>query len=249
MKLGVIGCGFRAQIMLKALARQNAQFEEILVLDVVPDAALCRARESGIRAAHFTSCTDLDDFFGKGPDGVVIATNCDTHTEYAIRTMDHQLPMFLEKPVCTTWKQLSRLQAAAKRYTRQAMVSFPLRGTPLCLRAKAILDSGQLGMIQHVQAVNNVPYGGVYYHDWYRNEAITGGLFLQKATHDVDYITFLLGMQPMELTAMESKTVFCGDKPAGLKCVSCPENRSCDESPFVLENRYNREPTLSLIHI
>ena len=30
--------------------------------------------------------------------------------------------------------------------------------------AKAIIDSGEIGEVQHVQAYNNVPYGGCYYH-------------------------------------------------------------------------------------
>lgn len=48
------------------------------------------------------------------------------------------------------------------------VVSFPLRVTPLVKLAKEIVQSGKLGSIKHVQAVNNVPYGGVYYHSWYR---------------------------------------------------------------------------------
>ncbi|KAF9118237.1 hypothetical protein BGX30_004723, partial [Mortierella sp. GBA39] len=75
----------------------------------------------------------------------------------------------------------------------------------------------------HVQAVNNVPYGGVYFHDWYRDEQETGGLFLQKATHDFDYIHHIIGGTPVRIGAMTSKRVFRGDKPAGLRCSVCME--------------------------
>jgi hypothetical protein len=40
-----------------------------------------------------------------------------------------------------------------------------------------------------VQAINNVPYGSVYYHSWYRDPKETGGLFLQKARRTM-WITF-----------------------------------------------------------
>ena len=69
------------------------------------------------------------------------------------------------------------------------MVSFPLHVTCIVQEMKRLVDSGALGDVVSVQAVNNVPYGGVYYHSWYRDAALTGGLFLQKSTHDIDYIT------------------------------------------------------------
>lgn len=82
--------------------------------------------------------------------------------------------------------------------------------------------------------VYNVPYGGCYYHSWYRDESITGGLFLQKATHDLDYIQYMAGRRPVELCAMESKQIFKGDKPAGLRCSDCPEERTCPESEWFM---------------
>jgi predicted dehydrogenase len=108
------------------------------------------------------------------------------------------------------------------------VVSFPLRLSKIVQLAKEIVDSGKIGRVQHVQAVNNVPYGGVYYHDWYRDEGETGGLFLQKATHDMDYIQFLVGRTPVQVCAVASKQVFKGSKPAGLRCSAC-EEPSCPE--------------------
>src|SRR5438045_2774069 len=82
--------------------------------------------------------------------------------------------------------------------------------------------SGALGTVEQVQAVNNVPfYAGGYYHGWMRDDEETGGLWLQKATHDFDYINALVGQRPVRITAMESKTVFRGEMPAGLHCVDC----------------------------
>ena len=82
---------------------------------------------------------------------------------------------------------------------------------------KHLVDSGALGDVVSVQAVNNVPYGGVYYHSWYRDAALTGGLFLQKSTHDIDYITHILGKRPVSVAALTSKMYFKGNKPA--RCV------------------------------
>jgi predicted dehydrogenase len=168
-------------------------------------------------------------------DAMLIGTRCTLHTPYAVKVLERNLPLFLEKPVATNWEQLAALQAAHERTHSQVVVSFPLRVSPLCETARAIIDSGAIGTVEHVQAVNNVPfYAGGYYHGWMRDEEQTGGLWLQKATHDLDYLNSLVRQQPVRLAAMESKTVFRGDMPAGLKCVDCWRQVECPESPYNL---------------
>ena len=90
----------------------------------------------------------------------------------------------------------------------------------------------------------------VYYHSWYRDPSETGGLFLQKATHDIDYIHFLTGERPVSVCAKTAKLHFKGDRPAGLHCPDCPDYRTCPESSYVV-GRILKEDVqgLSLIHI
>jgi predicted dehydrogenase len=87
----------------------------------------------------------------------------------------------------------ARPQARRSKWSFHSRCAFP----PITLEMKRIVDSGVLGSLTMGQAVNNVPYGSVYYHSWYRDPAETGGLFLQKATHDIDYIHFLTGERPV----------------------------------------------------
>lgn len=55
-----------------------------------------------------------------------------------------------------------------------------------------------------------------------------------EATHDFDDLTWLIGQVPVAVTAMESKTVFTGDMPAGLRCLDCLRQQACPESPYNL---------------
>jgi predicted dehydrogenase len=107
-----------------------------------------------------------------------------------------------------------------------------------------ILRSGRLGTINQVQAVNNVAYGGVYFGQWYRDYQKAGGLWLQKATHDFDYINCLIaaaspGARPVSITAMHSRTVYGGDLPEDLRCSTCDRTAECPESPTNLQLRGN----------
>ena len=106
----------------------------------------------------------------------------------ACRVLKTGMPLFLEKPVCISREQYEALREAGRGQEKRVVVSFPLRFSTITLEMEKLARSGSLGRLTMVQAVNNVPYGSVYYHSWYRDPAQTGGLFLQKATHDVDYL-------------------------------------------------------------
>jgi predicted dehydrogenase len=110
-------------------------------------------------------------------------------------------------------------------------VSFPLRYTPLFTAALEIVQSGRLGKINQVQAINDVSYGGVYFGQWYRDFEQMGGLWLQKATHDFDYINLLTGAAPVTVAAMTTQNVFGGQMPFDLKCSKCDLTETCLESP------------------
>jgi predicted dehydrogenase len=168
-------------------------------------------------------------------DGVMIGTRCDVHTDLAIQVIECGLPLYLEKPVSMNEDQLHRLYAASQQYEPKVVVGFPLRSSTLLQTVKEIVDSGTIGTVTNVQAINNVPfYGSNYYHGWMRDDSITGGLWLQKATHDFDYLTYLVGELPERLVAVESKNVFTGDMPAGLYCLDCPKYKTCPESQYNL---------------
>jgi predicted dehydrogenase len=102
--------------------------------------------------------------------------------------------------------------------------------TPMAALVKEIVNSGTIGTVEHVQAVTNITYGSVYFKKWYRDEAETGGLFLQKATHDFDVINYLVGLRPTTVCAMGSKQIFKGNKPVGLHCKDCKEASECPDS-------------------
>ena len=229
LKLGIIGYGFRAFTMLKELLR-TGEVTVSAVCDVNFDKVNEYAEENG--CLGFTRYTDPKEMLDKEElDGVFVGTRCSMHTDLACLVASYGIPLFLEKPVATNREDAERLKSILY-HSDKTVVSFPLRVTDIVLRVREIVESGRIGTLSQVQAYNNVPYGRVYYHDWYRDEGETGGLFLQKSTHDFDYINSMLGsLAPVSVCAMESKMIFKGDKPAGGVCDTCPEKDTCPEGP------------------
>ena len=243
-KIGIIGFGKRVSGVVSSEFQFYPELEVVAIADVDLEKAKKTAEElpelDCNKIKFYTEATEMLD--NEKLDGVFVGTRCDLHKKFAVEVLKRNIPLFLEKPVVTNMEDYYELKSAVEASTAGGITSFPLRITVLLEKAKEIYDSGVLGTLSQIQAYNNVPYGRVYYKDWYRNDSITGGLFLQKSTHDVDYINYVLGKQPVELCAMESKMVFKGDKPAGVKCSECPEYETCCESSKVVEEKYGDRP-------
>lgn len=233
-RIGFIGYGLRSRTMMQSFRALEADIAVAAIVD---------PRTEQIRAEiaddpYFTGAVFYDtpeEMLARAElDGVFIGTRCSLHAKLAALVLESGLPLFLEKPVCISEEQYALLSAAAKGREAQAVVSFPLRLTPVVQAVRRVVQAGTLGRITMVQAVNNVPYGSVYYHSWYRDANETGGLFLQKMTHDIDYIDYLTGETPVDAFARTAKLHFRGDRPAGLHCPDCPDYRTCRESSYVV---------------
>ncbi|MDF2714774.1 MAG: oxidoreductase [Paenibacillus sp.] len=229
MKLGVIGYGGRIRRVIEEIKKQDPTCRVTAITDIRKDELLAQDNNDELGAVEWYDAAEL--MMAQAElDGVLIGTRCSLHTEMAVKVLPSGIPLFLEKPVSTSFADLRRLKEASTKHRSEVVVSFPMRVAPIVQLAKEIIDSGKIGTVEHVQAVNNATNGGVYFHNWYRDENETGGMFLQKATHDFDYINHILQMQPVSVCAMTSKQVFKGSKSAGLKCIDCDENRTCPET-------------------
>ena len=232
LNVGIIGYGSRASHMAHRLAIFDIPYRITAIADP-------RAEElessSGSLLKDTTFYQDADRMLEESAlDGVMVGTRCHLHTEMACKVARHDLPLFLEKPVAITFEQLRTLDAAFANTSAPTVVSFPLRLTPIVQKVREIIEADTIGTVEHVVAFNDVPYGGVYYHRWYRNYDQVGGLFLQKATHDLDYIQYLLNQRPVTIAATKAQRVYGGEKPFELRCADCEERETCPESPFNL---------------
>ena len=232
IRLGVIGHGERISHVIKHPLREVEP--EVRVVGIVdPDEVGARERLAEQDREEVVFYEDLDAMIrGAKLDALTIGTRCHLHSPYAIEAAKYDLPLYLEKPVAINMEQAVALERAFVRSRCQVVVSFPLRVSPLCELARKHIADGAIGAAEHVLGVNYVPYGTGYFDGRYRDFAITQGLFLQKATHDFDYMAYLVGASITRVAAMASwGRIFGGKKPVGLRCAQCDEWYTCLESP------------------
>jgi len=239
LKLGVIGMGRRISHVVKTVLNMADEASVVAVADPNEETARSNMAQAKIEAEGVNFYADVDALIAgeQNLDGLFIGTRCNLHTPMAIKVAQLGLPLYLEKPVAVSWQQLCELEEAYRGREDNVVVSFPLRATPLFQSVMETVQSGRLGTISQIQAVNNVNYGGVYFGQWYRNYDDAGGLWLQKATHDFDYIRLIADSMPVSIAATASQRVYGGDKPHDLKCSGCDEIDTCIESSKAMRAR------------
>ncbi len=231
-KLAVIGMGRRSGSLVKSFGEVAPEFKVVAAADPNVGAARTNLSEAGV-GNDVRIFGDTDDLLQDADryDALLIGASCHMHTPLAVKAADTGLPLFLEKPVSVSYEQATELRDAYRGREESVVVSFPLRVTPLFKKVLEVIESGRLGTINQVQAINNVPYGWVYYGlPIHRTYGISGGLWLQKATHDFDYLNQILG-RAVAVTAMMSRSVYGGDMPQDLMCSACDLKETCLESP------------------
>ncbi len=237
LDIGIIGYGGRISGMAKALGAFGIPYRITAVADP-------REIEKDDFLKETVFYKTADEMLEKAQDldGIMIGTRCNLHTEMTLKAADRDIPLFLEKPVAITYKEIDLLTERFRHFKPPTVVSFPLRLTPIVQTVKEIIDSGKIGTVEYVNAFNDVPYGSVYFRTWHRNYEENGGLWLQKATHDLDYVTYLIGSLPDTICAMNAQRIYGGSnnsgfakhKPFDLKCSDCDEKEECPESPWNL---------------
>jgi predicted dehydrogenase len=232
IRLGVVGHGGRISSVINDYLRPLAPDLQVVAL-VDPDHEGARGRLAEADRANVAFYDSLPEMVEHAQlDALAIAPHCALHTPYAIQAAAYDLPLFLEKPIAINMEQALSLEDAFETSRCVVEVGFPLRTSPLCELARQHLANGVVGKPEHVAAVNYVPYGTVYFDNFYRDYANTQGLFVQKGTHDLDYLMFLMDSPIVRVAAMQTRGhIFGGDKPAGLRCSVCDEAGTCLESP------------------
>jgi len=224
----LIGAGARGVDQLAGRAVATGRFRFVAVCDPSQDGREFFKSRISRDVREFESFDDLmawNDF-----DVAVITSPDFAHEAQAVACLEAGKDLLLEKPIAISHAGGTRVVEAAERNKRVVVVGFVLRYAPLYARAKELVDQGWIGKLTTIWVLHSVKSGSDwYFHDWHGTFANTGGLLLQKGSHDFDIINWFAGSRVQQVSAIGSRDVFGGDKPNGLRCPQCGERHACPE--------------------
>lgn len=164
-------------------------------------AAHGRARLAGIADADPKLAT-ISLAQALAADAVLIASPTPTHADYIEMAAAAGKPVFCEKPVDLDAGRVRTCLAAADKAGIPLMVGFNRRFDPSFARLRARLAAGEVGRLEMLSIISKdpAPPPAAYV-------AVSGGIFRDMMIHDLDMARFLMGEEPVWLSASASRLV------------------------------------------
>jgi predicted dehydrogenase len=185
LKVGVIGCGYWGPNIVRT-------FLELPDVSVDAVADLDWSMLEGIvtrhpQVANFTD--DFRDLFEMDLDAVVVSTPPETHYEIVRACLEHDLDVFVEKPLATSTRDARALADLAEKDDRIMMVGHIGAYNPAVDELRKMIESGDLGEIRYIDVVR---VGLGQYHP-------SLNVIWDLAPHDVAILLHLLGESPVSV--------------------------------------------------
>lgn len=143
---------------------------------------------AGRRFGFEETTTDTNRLFEDAEsNAIVITTRHDSHARLVVQALLAGKHVFVEKPLCLTLDELSRIEAATGMSL--LMVGFNRRFAPQVQKMKQLLG-GVSGPKSFVMTVNA---GAIPVEHWTQDKKVGGGRIVGEACHFIDLLRFLAG--------------------------------------------------------
>ena len=195
IRWGIIGCGNVTEVKSGPAFQKIAGSDLVMVMRRHGEQAEDYARRHNV--PKWT--TDADELIhDPGVDAVYIATPPDTHAEYTVRVAAAGKPVYVEKPMARNYAECLRMIEACEAADVPLFVAYYRRRLPTFLKVKELIDAGAVGDVRFVniqlfQSIrpaernpNTRPWRVI-------PEIAGGGHFFDLASHQLDYLDYLLG--------------------------------------------------------
>ncbi len=136
--------------------------------------------------------SSLDDIPRDRFDILDICVPTYLHKFYVLAGADLGKSMICEKPLALSLGEAKEIIEFVQARQVQFMVGHVVRFFPEYVRAKELIQSGELGDIGVVRTFRggSFPHG---WRNWYANHDLSGGTFIDLMIHDFDYLRWVLG--------------------------------------------------------
>jgi UDP-N-acetylglucosamine 3-dehydrogenase len=186
-RVGIVGTGF----MARAHAEQYQEMDVTVSAVAAPSGPVSFIEEHGFDAEAYESPTALCET--ATVDAIDLCTPTDTHADLVATTAEYGLDTFVEKPVASTLSDAKRLAATVADADITCMVGHVLRYFPEYEQARALYENGDIGNPGVARARRLSPFPAWSSDDWYADRERSGGVFVDLAIHDFDYLRWLWG--------------------------------------------------------
>ncbi len=192
-RFAVLGAGRIGQVHARAVAASEVA-ELVAVADAMPAAARALSERYGCRVGEVADLIRADDV-----DAVIICTPTDTHADLIEDAARAGKAIFCEKPIDLDADRVRACLGVVAETGARLMVGFNRRFDPHFASLKAAIAAGEIGEVEQVVITSRDPAAPPL--DYIRR---SGGIFRDMMIHDLDIARWMLGEEPIAVSAFGS---------------------------------------------
>ncbi len=228
LTVAVAGCGSRGQdTYSKILLTMPEKATIVAAADIDPEKLAGMRKLTGIPESACYSSAEEMLAQPRLADVMLICTPDRCHYAEAKEALLKDYDLLLEKPIAPFADQCIELRDLAVARGRRVAVCHVLRYTPFYQKIKQLIDSGVIGEVMNIQALEQVCYwhqAHSFVRGNWRNEGLSSCMILQKCCHDMDIILWLTGKHCERVSSFGSLSLFKEEnapKGSAARCVDC----------------------------
>lgn len=195
IRWGMIGCGAVAEVKSGPGFYKSSHSELVAVTSSDAKQAQSFAARHGVPTVYGSNEELVAD---QSIDAVYIATPPSSHKPLSLLAARAGKHVYVEKPMAMRFEECREIVDACQQQGVQLFVAFYRRAMPRFLKVKEWIDSGEIGDVRNVRAVQHQPPAT---EDLSRatlpwrlsSEVAGGGKFLDMGIHELDVFDFLFG--------------------------------------------------------
>lgn len=200
LRVGILGAAVIAPFALVNPARAMPDVEATAIAARDPVRAEKFAAKHQIPMVHATYADLLAD---PAIDAVYVPLPNNLHAEWSVKALEAGKHVLCEKPMASNVDEARAMAAAAASTGLTLVEAFHYRYHPLAIRARGIVQSGELGAVQHIDAEFCSP--SVRPNNIRFRYDLAGGATMDLGCYAIDMIRFLSGREPTVVDA-QAKT-------------------------------------------
>jgi predicted dehydrogenase len=194
MALGVLGAGNYALATFLPAIKKVGGIAPIGIVSATGFSAQHAARQYGFGFSTSDPESLLED---PAINLLAILTRHNLHTPQVLAAFKAGKHVYCEKPLAIDKKQLTQVSKSLQKGDQPLlMLGFNRRFAPLAVKLKAFVDKREEPLYAHFRVNANV----IPPDHWINDPKVGGGRIIGEGCHFIDFLTFLVGEVPVEVT-------------------------------------------------
>ncbi len=151
--------------------------------------------ENGIKYVNINNSKELDTILSSPEiEAVIIASPTKTHFDLVMKSLSYQKHVFIEKPLVDELEQIDNCFDLAEKNNLILSVGYNRRYDPTIQKIKSRIETKEIGHVKYALTISrDYPYPEE------RFLKICSGIFHDCATHDIDYLNWILQDKPISV--------------------------------------------------